>query len=91
MAHGFLTMAQKVGEGPVRPAAEDAPAPLRLGFSGYACGSIYEGKRQSLSYPSTELLKYAIEGIRQQHGGECWFYPPLVEAFRIYMYKVHNM
>ena len=82
MARGFLTMAQRVGrEGhALLPKMHRQRCALVFPDLHVSRSARRKAKQFSLSVDTS--FDAVVAGIREQHGDECWFYPPLVEAFR---------
>lgn len=84
MSHGFLTMAQRVGN------SKDTFALLPK-MHRHRCVLRFEDRHtpKSIRRKSRQLrvsrdrdFEAVVRGIAEQHGEECWLYPPLVDAFR---------
>ena len=82
MAHGFLTMAQKVGKDGYALLPKRHRHRWALDFRETHVARSTRRKAAKFELSVDRAFEEVIEGIQQQHGGECWFYPPLVEAFR---------
>ena len=83
MAHGFLTMAQKVGKDGYALLPKMHRHRCALDFRDTHVARSTRRKAAKFELSVDRAFEDVIEGIQQQHGGECWFYPPLVEAFRM--------
>lgn len=82
MARGFLTMAQRVGrEGhALLPKMHRQRCALVFPDLHVSRSARRKAKQFSLSVDTS--FDAVVAGIREQHGDECWFYPPLVRAFK---------
>jgi len=83
MAHGFLTMAQKVGKDGCALLPKMHRHRCALNFQDTHVSRSTKRKASKFELSVDRAFEAVIAGIRDQHGCECWFYPPLVEAFRL--------
>jgi len=81
MARGFLTMSQRAGE---RYALLPKLHRERCGLRFEDRHTSKSVRRHSKKFAVTcdAAFEDVVRGVRRQHGDECWFYPPLVAAFR---------
>ena len=88
MAEGFLTMATEAGgrgEGLVALLPKLHRKRCVLRFEDMRVQRGTRKKAKHFTVTANTALDDVVAGLREQHGPECWLYPPLVEALRAIM------